>query len=285
MRKIKILQVNPTTTVPGSIEVTGDFTSVFHGKFFRNSAGQTQPGYTSPSPAGHTLLVATSFDVIDNAKYSGRMTVYTQLNSDDLPSSQFGGGKTTIRVVDVIPPLVTGESVALRSDGYITNISTYLIETGDANIVIPQGVMFDNYPIDLPGRNISGWGESYVQNFVDLISHHAHDTTPPTNAFRGQIHYNKTDKQYRSFDGTSWELLNKGSFGAAHKHTQSSSAATWVVNHNLGLEAPYIGLVQVFVDRGAGAKMILPSDITFNSANQLTVAFTAAETGWVLVRS
>lgn len=284
MRKIKILQVNPTTTVPGSIEVLGDFTPVFHGKFYRNSAGLTQPGYTTPAPAGYTQLVATSFDIIENTKYAGRYTVYSQVDNTDLASSQFASGKTTIRVVDVIAPLGSGEASTLASDGYITNISTYLIETGSADIVIPQGVMLENYPIDLPGRNISGWGESYVQNFVDLVSHWAHDTTPPANPFIGQTHYNKTDKQYRSWDGTAWDLVNKASFGTTYKHTQSTNATTWTVDHNLGLASPFIAFVQIFVDRGAGPKQILPSDMTFVSANQLTVTFTNAEKGWVLVR-
>ena len=67
MRKIKIVKVNATTGVPGSVELAGDFTSMFQGKFYRNDVGSILPGYNSPAP-GYTLIVATNFDIVENEK-------------------------------------------------------------------------------------------------------------------------------------------------------------------------------------------------------------------------
>jgi hypothetical protein len=58
------------------------------------------------------------------------------------------------------------------------------------------------------------------------------------------------------------------------------------VNHNLGLVAPYVCFIQVYVDTGGGVyKMMLPSDISFVSANQLTISFTSAQAGIALIRA
>lgn len=283
MRKIKILKVNPTTATTGSVEISGDFTPIFKGKFYRNDGGLTEPSYTDPPSAGYGLIIATTFDIVENTKYAGRYTVYSPLSAGDGASSNFDGSKTLVRVREVVPSLVAGDTAALATDGYVTNISTYLLYTGTEEVVVPPGVTLSQFPIEIMGRNVSGWGESLAQNFLNITRNFA-ASTPPQNPLVGQFHYDTDDKQVRVWGGVGWDLANKASFGTTFMHTQSSPANTWTVNHVLGLQAPFIAFTQFFVDRGQGPKLIIPSDVTFVSANQLTVSFSNAEIGYVLVR-
>lgn len=286
MRKLKILKVNPVTPgIPGSIEVTGNYTQLFKGKFYRGPAGETEPAYTDPAPSGYVKIVATTFDLIENTRYAGRYTVYTPADAlDQTPESIYAGGKTRIYVNEVVTPLNVGDPSTLESDGYITNISTYLLYTGTEEILIPPGVDITGYPIEFMGRGVSGWGESFAQNGINTARNFAGGIAP-VNPFVGQTWYSTDDGQLRSFDGVSWELVNKASFGVTFRHTQGSASSTWTVNHLLGLQAPYIAFVQFFIERGQGPKLILPADVNFVGANQLTVSFSNPEIGYVLVRA
>jgi len=283
MRKLKVLKINPTTAAVGSIEIANDFTTMFQGRFFRNDTGQTQPGYTASPSTGYVAIAATTFDIVENTKYAGRYTVYTPLSAADNPSSSFASGRTTIRVNEVVPPLIAGDAASLAFDGYVTNISTYIITAGSTTIVVPPGVSITDWPVELLGRNISGWGETFDQNYVNLARTFA-SSTPPSNPFVGMQYYDTDDQQIRVWNGASFGLVNQASYGVTFRHTQSTAATTWTVNHTLGLQAPFIAFVQFFVDRGAGPKLIIPSDVNFVSANQLTVTFSNAEIGYVLVR-
>lgn len=283
MRKIKILKINPTNT-SGTIEVGDDFTALFQGKFFRNpDTEEVKPSYTTPVPANSVLVKATSFDIIGNAKYSGRYTVYTSVSEVDAKPSVYVEPKTTIKVNELIPALSAEDSPTLASAGYITNISTYLLDVGDTKIVVPPAVTLSKYPVEFVGRDTSGWGEVFNQNFADLARNFAQDEAPE-NPFIGQMWFDTNDKQMRVFSEGGWDLLNKASFGTTYRHTQGAAASTWVINHFLGLPPPYIGFVQFFVDRGEGPKMIIPSNIVFDNPNRLTVTFSNPEIGYVLVR-
>lgn len=283
MRKIKILNINATVGgTPGSIEVATDFTPIFQGKFYRNpSTGEVTPSYTSPAPSGSILIKATTFEIVENSKYAGRYTVYTPTSGTDRASSTFASGKTTVNVNEIIPTI--GSDTSLSSAGYITNISTYLLYTGTSTIVVPPAVDITSYPVEFMGRDSAGWGEAFAQNFLNIARNFA-NSTAPANPFVGMTWLNTDDGQMRVWNGTSWALLNQATVGATYKHLQTTAAATWVVNHNLNLASPFIGFVQFFVDRGAGPKLIIPSDVTFNSKDQLTVTFSNAEIGYVLVR-
>lgn len=284
MRKLKILKVNASTGGPGSIEVASDYTSIFQGKFYRNELGATQPAYTDPAPVAYTLIAATTFDIVENEKYVGRYTVYTPTSvTDPTAASAFGAGKTTISINETIPPLTAEEPLTLESDGYVTNISTYLLYTGTENVIIPPGVTISTYPLEFMGRGVSGWGESYAQNYLNLARNFANGAAP-TSPFVGQIWYDTDDGQLRVFSGSGWDLVNKASFGVTFRHTQGTPSTTWTINHLLGLQAPYIAFMQCFVDLGAGPKLINPADVTFVSANQLVVTFTNPQVGYVLVR-
>jgi len=286
MRKIKILNINASSGPPGSIEIATDFSQVFQGKFYRHpTTGATSPSYTSPAPTDYALIKATTFDIVENTKYAGRYTVYTPVSAADTKSSVFTAAtnRTVINVNEVIPPLTTSDATALSSAGYITNISTYLLYTGTSNIVVPPTVDITTYPIEIMGRDASGWGEAFTQNFVNLTRNFA-NATAPANPFVGQTWFDTDDSQMRVWNGSTWDLLNRASFGVTFRHTQGTAAAIWTVNHGLNLAAPYIAFCQFYVDRGNGPQIIIPSDVQFVSATQLKVTFSNPEIGYVLVR-
>ena len=280
-RTIPISTISPSggPGTPGQIVIEGSFRDVFKGKFYRTEAGDQLPFYSSVIPAGYSLIRATTFDIIENPDYKGRYTVYTPVNAgdEDLPASS----TTTIRVNEVVPAPSLQANATI---GSVTNISTYLIAIeGQADLIIPPTTTIYDQPIDLFGRDTSGWGEGYAQNFVNLTQNNA-AALPPSPAYKGQSWYDVTAELHKTYNGTSWDVTNHAAFGITYRHTQSSPNTDWTVVHNQNLPSPFIAFVQVFKDIGSSAKMILPQDITFVDANTLTVKFSNAETGWVLVK-
>lgn len=62
-------------------------------------------------------------------------------------------------------------------------------------------------------------------------------------------------------------------YAREYVHTQSSSASTWTVNHNLGYQ-PVVAVLD-----SSGAEVV--AEVTHASVNQLTVSFASAQTGAV----
>lgn len=297
MRRLDILNITPSSNpaVPSTIQVGLDYTAIFHGKEWIDTNGLRSPYYTydndsgtgtPPPPTGTTLLVATTFDIVENAKYNGRYTVYTKPNSGGFSPSEYdsGLGRTTIRVNEAMP---AGAGAEL-TDGYVTHISTYLLTiTGESNLVVLEQTDKSDRPIEVVGRLSTGWGEVVMQNMLRQAQSFA-GTVAPTNPFQGQLWFDTLNGLLKikptALNNNDWTVVNASFFGTSYRHTQSVSALTWTVNHNLGLTAPYHASCDFFVDTVNGVKPILPTDVTFVNGNQLTVTFSNAETGYVVVR-
>lgn len=273
--------------VPGRIKlspVAGDVTASFQGKFFRNETGDVQPWYSTQGP-DYTLIKATTFDVVSNASYSGRYSVYSMADINDAYYPSTFDGSTTITVNEIIgPPALEGDSFT----GTIKNISTYFIQVqGETPLVVPPGVSVLNRPLDILGRNVSPWAETFNQNFIALTQNFA-AAEAPSEPFLGQSWYNSGTKQLNIWNGTAWASFGVANVGMneTFRFTQSTASDTWVITHNLNLQAPYVCLMQAFVDRGVdGFKAILPSDTVYSSANSLTVTFSNPETGIILIKA
>lgn len=293
-RQIPITLVTQSGGSPGYFtlgttidNVSGDWTSVFLGKYYRQQTTPftTQPFYTSPTtPAGYDLIVATQFDVVSNASYAGRYTVYTPVSSVDTHSTLFSGGTTQVRVNEAVgSPLSPGDTTT----GFVQNVSTYYIyRSGSATaIVVPPGVSIGG-PLESPGRNFSGWGEIFNQDLSHLLESFAAASTP-ANPILGMQWYDLSTGLLKIYDGTSFSVINASAFAPAssYRHTQSSSSTTWTINHNLNAATPFLVNASFFVDTGGGVyKPIIPSDVTYVTANQLTVTFTSAYAGYALIR-
>ena len=281
MRKIKIQRVNSSS---GTIEVAGDFRQIFQGKFYRDpNTEDSVPAYTTDVPGGYVLIRATTFDIIENSKYAGRYTVYTPVSSADILSSVYDGQTTSIKVNEVITQLSQDDDTTLESAGYLTNISTYLLNTGTTDVVVPPVTNITRFPVEFIGRDSTGWGEAFNQNFINIARTFSGDQAP-VNPFVGQQWYDTTNGQVYTFSGVAWGLMNEKSYGTTHQHTQSEPSAEWTINHHLNLDAPYIAFCEFFVDRGQGAQLIIPSNVVFVSKDQIKVTFSNAEIGYVLVR-
>ena len=286
---VKIVQSGGPGT-PGRIAVAGDLVSSFQGKFYRQNVSPhlVDPFYSSPTtPSGYTLITATTFDVIDNPSYDGRYTVYTPTSvSDANQSSVLSVGNTEVLVNENVGvPILAGHSV---TTGSVTNISTYVIAIqGEASLVVPPTILMFDRPMDIIGRNGAPWAESYTQNFVKLAQNFA-GPLAPINPYLGQTWYDDATNTLNLRTTAGWSAIASGVSGSntTFRYSQNSATTTWVITHSLGLAAPFIAFVQIFVDVGGGVfKMIMPADMSFDSANKLTITFTSPQKGVVLIRA
>jgi hypothetical protein len=210
--------------------------------------------------------------------------VYTKKTPSSLDSNVItGGGNTQIRVNESLPAYSGADLTA----GYVTNISTYLlVVTGEASQLVLEQQDLVNRPVELMGRQSTGWGEVMFQNLLRQAQSFA-GPSAPANPFLGQLWFDTINELLMIRQLGGWAVTNTAFFGGApFRFTQSSASTTWTVNHNLGLTAPYVCTFDFFVDSGGGVyKPILPSDVTFVSANQLTATFSQAFTGYAIIRS
>jgi ribosomal protein L2 len=61
-----------------------------------------------------------------------------------------------------------------------------------------------------------------------------------------------------------------------YKHTQSTPATVWTINHNLGTQAP---IVDVFYNDGGQMTKVLPSNIQVVNSNTVTLTFSTPISG------
>lgn len=299
MRRLKILNITPSSTVgvPSSIQVSLDFTSLFHGKEWIDASDARFPFYTydydagtatPPPPDGTVRLVATTFDIVENAKYAGRYTVYTKLNAGDVDGSSYdiGTNITTIHVSETLP---SGAGTEL-TDGYVTHISTYMLSiSGESDLVVLENSVHSDRTVEIVGRFSTGWGEVMQQNMLKIAQCSA-SPSPPDNPYQGQLWYDTINSVLKIKPSpmaiNDWtEVSSGGSSSTSFKHTQSTSASTWTITHNLGLPAPYIVTCDLFALTNGSYKPILPADITYVDADTLSVSFSNPESGYALVRN
>jgi len=288
MRRFPIQYVQATSGSPAFFTLGGeaalaDFTTIFHGKGWIAPNDTITPFYQT-QPANTRLLVATTFDVSGNPDgLDGRYVVYTPAYFGDTPSSEFNGG-TKVFVNETISG--THTYAGNGDGGYVEHISTYLLQVyGESPILVYEQAIKENRPVELMGRLSTGWGESMLQNMLNQTQCYA-GPTAPNNPFQGQLWFDTSLSLLKIRNITNWEIVNASHFGQPpHRHVQSSAATTWTVTHNLGLAAPYTASFNFFVDTGGGVyNPIIPSDITFVNANELTVTFTNPYSGYAIIR-
>lgn len=286
---VKIVQSGGVGT-PARITVAGNLVSSFQGKFYRKDVAPftVAPFYSSPTaPSSYSTITATTFDIVGNSSYNGRYTVYTPTSSSDPnPSSVLNVGNTDILVNEVVGAFVNASDTI--NTGSVTNISTYVIAIeGETSLVVPPSVIMSDRPMDIIGRNGTPWAESYTQNFIKLAQNFAGGAAP-INPYLGQTWYDDSTNSFNLRTPSGWTAIASGIAGSntTFRFTKSAAATSWVVVHNLGLVAPFVALTQIFVDTGGGVyKMIFPSDMNYDSTNQLTITFTTPQAGVVLIRA
>lgn len=303
MRRLQILNIVPSNNpaVPATFEVGLNYLQLFHGQEWIDGLGVRSPFYTydnvpggpPPPPTGTGVLLATTFEVVENTngKYNGRYTVYTKPSPAGLdPSSLTMGGDTIIRVNEQLP--MDGAGLELTT-GFITNISTYLLTiTGESSLLLLEQQNVQTRPIEFMGNRASGWGEVFFQNMLRQTQCFA-SPSAPTNPFLGQLWYDTTNMLLMIREISGWNVVNSSFFGGPPVRVPIPSVAgvvsgagpyTWTITHNLGLAAPFVCSVDFFVDTGGGVfKIILPSDVTF-AANTITAVVTSGTVGYAIIR-
>lgn len=281
-RLIKIVSITPSSgPTKASIQLAADLTQVFQGKFYMNSSGARLPFYTDPAPVGYDVVIATDFDIVQNDKYNGHYTVYTPLNSVDTPSSVFDSVNTTVTVTQTVPPLLSGDAPTLLTDGYVTNVSTYVLTYEGGQVIVPPGTTnTTDTALKLFGKYSIGFGEALLQNLVSMLANFAGGTSP-SSPFQGMTWFDTVTQVLKVWNGSSW--IAAGS--PTYNHNQAVAASTWTINHGMDLPAPYIAGIDFYVDTGGGApKLILPADVSFIDANTISATFSNPETGFAIVR-
>lgn len=187
-------------------------------------------------------------------------------------SSIFVSGKTEITIVGTLPSLV--------ADGYVTNTTSYVLHGTDwsnAFFLHPtQKNDYVNTSLKFSGRNNSNWGEDIQQNLLYLLDNFSNTTEPP-NKVRGQIWFDKNIDKLKVYDGSVWQTIGSSvSTSTKYTHTQASASATWNINHSLGTtDLVYSVYVQVGID----LVPIIPDNMTFVDANNITISFSSAQSG------
>jgi hypothetical protein len=290
MRKVKILSIvtEPIiTNEPQYITISGNVLNDFHGdEWVENSTGARSPFYTynlqtNLPPYNTTLLPATTFLISENSHYAGRYTTYSKLAVDDFDPVVYDSVSNTTKIR--LKQLLTEGAGTQLTDGYLTGISTYKLDVVGSNPIqlLETQTNSTASAIELFGRFNESWGESIQQNFIRIIQHFAGGTAP-TNPIIGQLWYDTATNQMKVYGGAAWVAIT--ATVSTFTHTQTTSANSWVINHNLGLAAPFIADISVFVNVGGAVKPIIPSDIVYNSANQTTIIFSSTYTGYVKIR-
>ena len=89
---------------------------------------------------------------------------------------------------------------------------SYTIVSYDGNFTVAADTLdTSNSALLLPGKEWSGWGELYENNFMRLLENSAGTTAPPGLARTGQLWYNPSTKSLQLYDNTSgWAAVNSG---------------------------------------------------------------------------
>jgi hypothetical protein len=299
-RTLPIVSITPSAGPgsPAELRVALDYSQLFHGREWISAAGARSPWWTydrdtgtatPPPPAGTTELIATTFDLVDNARYSGRYTVFTRAAPADPVPSSFDGVNTVIRVAQAVAAPGVSDPPDVLTTGSVTNISTYLISvSGESALLLLEGRALENRGVRLYGRLTQGWGEDFAQTLMSLAQCSAGPAAPP-NPFQGQLWYQTTTSSMFVWTGAptnTWLVVAGGApppAATSYRHVQSVASTSWTVTHSLSLPAPFIAQVGVFVNTVDGLKPMLPADMTLVDANTLTLTFSNPETGYALV--
>jgi hypothetical protein len=126
----------------------------------------------------------------------------------------------------------------------------YIINRYDGSrlTVIDDGVLDSSIPVGLVGRNYTGWGEVFNENYVFLLENFR-GSNPPPRALQGQAWYDANNKVLKSFDGTNWIPI--GSAEVSEMPPTATQGGFWLKTTT----------EQLFVSVGGEWKLVGPEGI------------------------
>jgi len=88
---------------------------------------------------------------------------------------------------------------------------TYSVQNTDGSktINVAASQVNSSFSVALVGRNVSGYGQYFVQNSIRHLENFASTSAPtPDIPLEGQIWYDKTEDVMRVYDGSGWQRMS-----------------------------------------------------------------------------
>ena len=115
----------------------------------------------------------------------------------------------------------------------------YTITNSDGTVTatIPDTTVDTTYALTLIGRNVSGYGQYFVQNTIRHLENFASTVQPSGTKLIGQLWYDKSDSTFKVWDGSQWKFAtnivvsstvpSNPTPGAAHFNTNNDKLSIY----------------------------------------------------------
>lgn len=103
----------------------------------------------------------------------------------------------------------------------------YIINRYDGSrlVVVDDGILDSSIPVGLVGRNYTGWGEVFNENFVFLLENFK-GSNPPVRALDGQAWYDSSNQVLKVYDGEQWNPIGNAAVSATEPN--STQGGLWL---------------------------------------------------------
>ena len=110
----------------------------------------------------------------------------------------------------------------------------YTITNSDGTVTatIPDTTVDTTYALTLIGRNVSGYGQYFVQNTIRHLENFASTVQPAGTKLIGQLWYDKGDSTFKVWDGSQWKFSTNIVVSATTPSNPTSGAAHFNTNND-----------------------------------------------------
>ena len=131
---------------------------------------------------------------------------------------------------------------------------TYSVQNSDGSLTINVAASQVNssFSVALVGRNVSGYGQYFVQNSIRHLENFASSSAPsPDIKLTGQAWYDKGEKVMRVYDGTGWQRMSatvpatapSGGVAAGTQYFDTTDDKLKVYDGSAYVDSSYAGMV------------------------------------------
>ena len=110
----------------------------------------------------------------------------------------------------------------------------YTITNSDGTVTatIPDTTVDTTYALTLIGRNVSGYGQYFVQNTIRHLENFASTVQPSGTKLIGQLWYDKGDSTFKVWDGSQWKFATNIVVSSTTPSNPTSGAAHFNTNND-----------------------------------------------------
>ena len=131
---------------------------------------------------------------------------------------------------------------------------TYSVQNTDGSrtINVAASQVNSSFSVALVGRNVSGYGQYFVQNSIRHLENFASSSAPsPDIKLTGQAWYDKGEKVMRVYDGTGWQRMSatvsatapSGGVAAGTQYFDTTDDKLKVYDGSAYVDSSYAGMV------------------------------------------